>query len=86
MQEDSRLKSLRVSLEEERRITREQLEVERGLLQRTKEEFVSQQRQMMLDVNEERRSLALERAEVTAAQRGIMNKEKQKHNNFTKVG
>ena len=86
MQEDSRLKSLRVSLEEERRITREQLEVERGLLQRTKEEFLSQQRQMMLDVNEERRSLALERAEVTAAQRGIMNKEKQKHDNFTKVG
>ena len=80
------MKSLRVSLEEERRVTREQLEAERGLLQRTKEEFLSQQRQMLLDVNEERRSIALERAEVSAAQRGIMNKEKQKHDNFTKVG
>lgn len=78
--------SLRISLEEERRITREQLEAERGLLQRTKEEFLSQQRQMMLDVNEERRTLAFERAEVAAAQRGMMNKEKQKHDNFTKVG
>ncbi len=85
LQEDSRLKSLRVSLEEERRVTREQLEIERGLLQRTKEEFLSQQRQMMMDVNEERRTLALERAEVSAAQRGIMNKEKQKHDSFTKV-
>ena len=85
IQEDSRLKSLRVSLEEERRVTREQLEAERGLVQRTKEEFLSQQRQMMLDINEERRTLALERAEVSAAQRGMMNKEKQKHNNFTKV-
>ena len=84
-QEDSRLKSLRVSLEEERRVTREQLEVERGLVQRTKEEFLSQQRQMMLDINEERRTLALERAEVSAAQRGMMNKEKQKHDNFTKL-
>ena len=80
------MKSLRVSLEEERRVTREQLEAERGLLQRTKEEFLSQQRQMLSDVNEERRSIALERAEVSAAQRGIMNKEKQKHDNFTKVG
>ena len=79
------MKSLRVSLEEERRVTREQLEIERGLLQRTKEEFLSQQRQMMMDVNEERRTLALERAEVSAAQRGIMNKEKQKHDSFTKV-
>ncbi|CAB4016222.1 Hypothetical predicted protein [Paramuricea clavata] len=84
-QEDSRLKSLRVSLEEERRVTREQLEAERGLVQRTKEEFLSQQRQMMLDINEERRTLALERAEVSAAQRGMMNKEKQKHDNFTKL-
>lgn len=79
------MKSLRVSLEEERRITREQLEAERGLVQRTKEEFLSQQRQMMADMNEDRRTLALERAEVAAAQRGMINKEKLKHDNFTKV-
>ncbi|XP_028417313.1 fas-binding factor 1 homolog [Dendronephthya gigantea] len=83
-QEDSRLKSLRMSLEEERRITREQLEAERGLVQRTKEEFLSQQRQTMADMNEERRTLALERAEVNSAQRGMINKEKLKHDNFTK--
>ena len=46
---------------------------------------MSQQRQMMVDMNEERRTLALERAEVSAAQRGMMNKEKQKHDSFTKV-
>ena len=79
------MKSLRVSLEEERRVTREQLEAERALVQRTKEEFLSQQREMMLDVNEQRRTLALERAEVSAAQREIMNKEKRKHDSFTKV-
>lgn len=84
-QEDSRLKSLRVSLEEERRVTREQLEAERGLVQRTKEDFLSQQRQIMMDVNEERRTLALERAELSAAQRGMMNRDKQNHDNFTKV-
>lgn len=84
-QEESRLKSLRVSLEEERSITREQLEAERVLLQRTKDEFFSQQKRMMIDVNEERKSLSLERAELAAAQRGIISTEKHKQENFTKM-
>lgn len=79
------MKSLRISLEEERRVTRDQLEAERGLLQRSKDEFLAQQRQMLADINEERKTLALERAEVSAAQRGIVKKEKQKHDNIIKV-
>lgn len=84
-QEESRLKSTRASLEEERKITREQLEAERVLVQRTKQEFLSEQKRMMIEGNEERRTLSLERAELTAAQRGIINTEKQKHVNFTKM-
>ncbi|XP_068673186.1 fas-binding factor 1 homolog isoform X2 [Montipora foliosa] len=77
-QEESRLRALQAALEDERRITMEQLSAQRAEVQRARDDLVREQRTTMSQIQEERRALATERAQLTSAQRDLISREKLK--------
>lgn len=77
-QEESRLRALQAALEDERRITMEQLSSQRAEVQRARDDLVREQRTTMSQIQEERRALATERAQLTSAQRDLISREKLK--------
>ncbi|XP_022788434.1 fas-binding factor 1 homolog isoform X3 [Stylophora pistillata] len=77
-QDESRMKAVQAALEDERRITMEQLSLQRAEIQRARDDLVREQRTAMSQIQEERRSLATERAQLSSAHRDLISREKLK--------
>ncbi|XP_048575704.1 fas-binding factor 1 homolog isoform X2 [Nematostella vectensis] len=76
--EEARVKTLQNSLETERRMTMEQLAEERADVQRLREEFMREQQRVTLHLQEEKRALSTERAQLASTHRELMTRERHK--------
>ena len=85
-QQEARHKALQASLEEERRVTMETLGAERVDVQRARQELLQEQMRVTTSLQEERRALAMERAQITSTQREIVSREKHKTDSNMQVG
>lgn len=85
VQEESRQKALQSSLEEERRMTLEQLGAEKADVQKARDELLREQRRVMTELQEERRALAIERAQLSSTHREIVTREKHKADSSIQV-
>ncbi|KAJ7376427.1 establishment of epithelial cell polarity [Desmophyllum pertusum] len=77
-QEESRLKALQSALEDERRITMEQLSSQRAEVQRARERSGARTENHHDSDTKKRRSLATERAQLSSAHRDLISREKMK--------
>ena len=77
-QDESRVKAMQMSLDDERRITMEQLASERAEVQRAKEELLADQKRVVIQQQEERRALALERAQLATTHKELLARDHQK--------
>ena len=77
-QDESRVKAMQSSLDDERRMTMEQLAAERSEVQRAKEELLAEQKRVVMQQHDERRALALERAQLASTHKELLTRDHQK--------
>ncbi|XP_071954610.1 uncharacterized protein [Antedon mediterranea] len=78
-QEQTKLDSLRISMEEENKLTAERTAMDRVAIQKSKDALLAEQKAIMQQLFEERKGLAAERAQMAAAQRVILDRETRDH-------
>lgn len=84
-QGESRVKAMQVSLDDERRMTMEQLAAERAEIRLAKEELLAEQKRVVIQQQEERRALALERAQLATTHKEFLARDHQKAVNSIQV-
>jgi len=74
LQDENRIKSMQDAIEEERRYTLQQLNNERQMIDKSRDDLMNEQRRILADCNEERRRVTAEKAELEKIQ-GKYNKD-----------